>query len=108
MNHGDRRVLSHRETLVQLRDRVHLSPGYIVAIHVTPAHRCDMRKPLRECSVHETKDPARRCAANRTLHQSRRGRRADINGALRPENWTKAVLKLLEQLLEFRSAVWTH
>ena len=23
MNYGDRRVLSHRETLVQLRDRVH-------------------------------------------------------------------------------------
>src|SRR5215210_4495272 len=108
MSHSDRAVFPDRKSFVQLRDRVYLTPCDFVPIDIAPAHRCDVGKSLRECSIYETQDSAGGSTADRRFHHACRRRRADVDWTFGQENRTNSVLKALEQLLEFRAAMRDH
>src|ERR1700687_4112136 len=100
MRDRDGAVLPHRQSLVQLRYCVDLSPGDLIPVYIPRAHRSDVGEPLRKCAIYEAEYAACRCATDRRLHHSRCGRRVDIDWTLGHEQRPQATLKPLEQLLE--------
>src|SRR6266568_3108955 len=108
MNHRDSHVLPHRETFLELRYSVHLAPGNLVTIDISPTHRRDVRKPLGECSVYQAKYPAGGRSTDCRFHHPSGRRRADVNRSLGLEQRSQTMLQALEQLLELGSSMRNH
>src|SRR5687767_7265794 len=87
---------------------MHVAPGDLIPVHLTPAHFGDMRKALGERTVHQTKNRTRRKGSDRSFHHARSRRCGYEHRTLRQKYALQSVLKPPEQLLELGAAVRDH
>jgi len=108
MHDGDRVVVLALQRLGERFGRVRLAPGDIEAVGRETAGAGNRVKSLTERAIHEREHPLACGVADGAFHESRRRRRRDVHGTLRPEHALQWGLNARHQLLHPLSTVTHH